>query len=279
MKTINIGKENATFQEICALKDNRTKRIHEGKFFVEGVQNIKDALSSNWEIYAFIYSDYDSLSDWAKGILGKAEYCYNLSDNLMQKLSDKDEVSEILAIIKIKKQNIDIKSSNPIILLLDRPSKKGNFGSIIRSADAMNVDQILFTGHAVDIYDHNVITASMGSFFKVPFMFVESNSEFEKIVQELKNKYKDFVIVGTSLQTENSLDDYDFNRPVMILVGNETNGLNKYYNQVADSLVKIDMRSGIDSLNVACATTTVLYEVNRQRKNAAKYTLNNVAVK
>ena len=73
MKILNIGKENSTFQEILALKENRTKRIQEKKFFVEGVQNIKDAISNNWKIINFIYSDYDLLSDWAKGVLNLSE--------------------------------------------------------------------------------------------------------------------------------------------------------------------------------------------------------------
>ena len=168
MKTIKIGKENATFQEILALKDNRTKRHQCKKFFVEGVQNIKNAISNNWKIFSFIYSDYDKLSDWAKGILDNAEYCYELAPNLMDKLSDKEDTSEILAIINMKEENFVINSKNPLILLFDRPAKKGNLGTIIRSSDALFVDQILFTGHSVDIYDHTVITASMGSFFKVP---------------------------------------------------------------------------------------------------------------
>jgi len=162
MKTINIGKENSTFQEILALKENRTKRIQEKLFFVEGVQNIKEAINNKWEIYSFIYSLNTKLSDWAKNILNKAEFNYVLTPELMNKLSDKESTSELLAIVKMKKQNLESFTKKPLIILLDRPSKKGNFGTIIRSADALNVDQIFFTGHSVDIYDHKVITSSMG---------------------------------------------------------------------------------------------------------------------
>ena len=77
---------------------------------------------------------------------------------------------------------------------------------------------------------------------------------------------KNFKVVATSLQTENLVQNYNFKNPVLILVGNETDGLNKFYNEQADDFVKIDMRDGIDSLNVACATTAVLYEINRQRR-------------
>lgn len=265
MKILNIGKENSTFQEILALKENRTKRIQEKKFFVEGVQNIKDAISNNWKIVNFIYSDYDLLSDWAKGILNLSEQNICLTEDLMKKLSDKDDTSELLAIIEMKKQE-DVKlSKNPLIILFDRPSKKGNLGTIIRSCDALYVEQIYFTGHSVDIYDHNVITTSMGSFFKVPFKFISSNKEYEELLNRLNENYKDFQIVATSLQAETMVQECDFKKPTLLLVGNEAKGLSKNYVASATPLVKISMREGIDSLNVACATTACLYEISRQR--------------
>lgn len=267
MKTIQIGKENSTFQEILALKENRTKRCQMRMFFVEGVQNIKDAIDNNWKIYAFIYNNYNDLSNWAKGILNKAQFNYCISYNLMKKLSDKDDVSELLAIIEMNDdQQENLTCKNPLFILFDRPSNKGNFGTIIRSADALFVDKIFFTGHAVDIYDHAVISSSMGSFFKVPFKFLSSNQEYVELVQNLKSKFKDFQIVGTSLQADKFIDECNFTKPTLLLVGNETWGLSKFYSENADELVKIEMREGIDSLNVACATTTCLYEIYRQRK-------------
>lgn len=265
MKIINIGKENANFQEILALKENRTKRSKLKKFFVEGVQNIKDAIANGWIISNFIFSDYEKLSDWAKSVLDVAQLNYCITNKLMEKLSDKDEVSELLAIVEMKVYNNINLPEKPTLVLLDRPSKKGNFGSIIRSCDALNVDQIYFTGHAVDIYDHSVITSSMGSFFKVPFKFLESNLEYENLIKNLKDKYKDFQVVATALQADKNIQNCDFTKPTLLLIGNETWGLSKNYIETADILAKINMREGIDSLNVACATTACLYEVSRQR--------------
>lgn len=265
MKKIFIGKDNATFQQIVALKDNRNKRAQTKMFFVEGVQNIKDALSNGWEVYAFIYVNENQLSQWAKSILYKASYNYVLTTNLMNKLSDKDEVSEILAIIKMRDMEAKQYSQNPIFVLIDRPSKKGNLGTIIRSCDALNVEHIFFSGHSVDIYDHTVLTASMGSFFKMPITFIKSNEHFLEIVAKLKSQYEGLRVVASSLQTNNRLQDYDFAKPILLLIGNETDGLCRFYNEKADDFIKISMHSGIDSLNIACATTTCLYEINRQR--------------
>lgn len=248
-----------------ALKENRNKRTQTKLFFIEGVQNIKDALANHWEIEAFIYSNNTELSSWARSILDKANYNYILTNDLMNKLSDKDDISEILAIVRMKKKEKIAYSKNPIFILIDRPSKKGNLGTIIRSCDALNVEHIFYSGHSVDIYDHTVITASMGSFFKLPITFISSNNEFEDFVKNLKVKYPDLKVVATSLQTDNRVQDYDFSTPVLLLIGNETDGLCKFYNEKADDFVKIQMRDGIDSLNIACATTACLYEINRQR--------------
>ena len=74
---------------------------------------------------------------------------------------------------------------------------------------------------SVDIYDHEVITASMGSFFWVPFGFIESNEDFSSLIYNLKNMYKDFQVVATSLQAEDKIQDCDFTKPTLLLIGNE----------------------------------------------------------
>ena len=131
----------------------------------------------------------------------------------------------------------------------------------------MYVDQIFYSGHSVDIYDHEVITASMGSFFKIPITFIKSNEDFINLVIKLKNQCN-IQIIATSLQTTAKISDCDFTKPTMLLIGNEAKGLSKFYNENVDSSVIIKIKNDADSLNVACATTVCLYEIQRQRLNA-----------
>ena len=259
MKIIKIGKENSTFQEIFALKNNRQKRNKKQLLFVEGVQNIKNAIDNNWEINSFIFADFERLSNWAKNTIKSSNAtCYELSSDLMEKLSDKDQTSEIIALIKIKNQDIKINSKRPVILLLDRPSKKGNFGTMIRSCDAFNVDLLLFMGHSVDIYDPKVIVSSMGSFFRVPFMYVKSNNELLEFVNTLKKSHPTLQIISTTLQTDNSLETLNTNKPTLLMMGNEAEGLSNFLVDLSDESVKINMRSGIDSLNGKIQNNTLL---------------------
>lgn len=266
VRILKISKENGIFQQILSIKENRNKRKVLNKIFVEGVQNINDALNNGWEIDSLFFTDFNNLSGWAKNIVSNySTNNYELTLPLMKKLSDKTDTSELVAIFKMKEQEITIKSENPILLFLDRPSKKGNFGNILRSADAFNVDLVLYSGHSVDIYDHEVISASMGSFFKIPFKFLSSNLEFENFVENAKMRFPNLKIVATSLQAEKSIDKENFTGPIILLMGNERAGLGKHYYELADSVVKIDMNENIDSLNLACATSVFLYEINRQR--------------
>ncbi len=261
-----ISKENATFQQILAIKENRHKRHTLRKFFVEGVQNIKDAISNNWEIDCLVFTSFNELSNWAKDVVkNNKQDNYEISFELMQKLSDKTDISEIVGIFKMKDMSIYITNKNPIILFLDRPSKKGNLGNIIRSADALNVNQILFTGHSVDIFDHEVISASMGSIFKVPFKYLDSNVELLNLINDLRIKYPTLKVVASSLQADKFLENENLNCPIILLMGNERKGLGSKYYEIADSILKIKMNDNIDSLNLACATSIFLYEINKQR--------------
>lgn len=123
MKVIKIGKENARFQILNALKTNREKRNHEG-FIFEGVRNINNAIKYNWRIKAFFYSSEKGLSDWAKNILEnlKADIHYDLSEELLKKLSNKEETSELLALAQIPKDDLSkLKIKNiPLIVVFDR---------------------------------------------------------------------------------------------------------------------------------------------------------------
>jgi TrmH family RNA methyltransferase len=163
-------------------------------------------------------------------------------------------------------QEIEIKRSDkPFILLVDRPSKKGNLGSIIRSADAFGCDGVIVTGHSVDVYDPEVISASMGSFFSVDIEKIDENSNLIGKIDKLKEKYADMKIVAATERGDGEIRDGDFRAPILLLIGNESEGLSKFFLDICDCKVKIPMVGQASSLNVACATSIFLYEIFSQR--------------
>ena len=206
MKTQRVIKRDATYQKFEVLKSNRNKRHRYGEFFVEGVRNINHLISEGWTVNSFLYSGEAKLSDWARDILKAVptKVNYELTDELMAELSGKTDASELMAIVQMRPNDpAQIRpGKNPLLVLFDRPSNRGNLGTIIRSIDAFGLDGLVVTGHSVDLYDPETIVASMGSFFKVPSVRIEDNQSIREWIQGLKAKHPGFQVVGTSAHAE-----------------------------------------------------------------------------
>jgi tRNA G18 (ribose-2'-O)-methylase SpoU len=269
IKAIKLTKEDSDFQHFEVIKRNRNKRYKHGEFFVEGVRNINEAIRNGWEISSFLYAGERRLSDWARGILEqvKADGVYELSPHLMDKLSGKEDPSELLAIVKMKADSLSrIRlKENPVIVVIDRPSNKGNLGTLIRSCDALDCNGLIMTGHAVDLYDPETISSSVGTIFSLPTLRLPSYKEVFNWIQDIKGDYPDLQVVGTSAGGDRLLHQCDFTKPTVLLLGNETVGLSRNYKELSDVIAKIPMGGVASSLNVSCAASIMLYEIKRQR--------------
>ena len=274
MREINITNKNNDYQRFEVLKTNRNKRYRYNEFLVEGVRSLNEAVNNGWNIRSLIY-DKNNLSGWAKDMIVKVktETNYNLTPALLKELSAKENTSELIAVIRMRDDQLDkiSLSDNPFIVLFDRPSNKGNLGTMIRSCDAMGADMLIITGHAVDLYEPDVVTAAMGSFFNVPVVRIEDNQKLYQYIEELKTRYPGFMVVGTTAHKENLVYHTDLSGPVLLMMGNETMGLNKAFKECCDILCTIPMseRSYASSFNVSCAGAILMYEIIRQR-NAAE---------
>jgi len=269
MNTTRIHSENAVFQLFETLKTNRSKRHRQGVFLVEGVKSINEALRNDWRVQSFLYSFERPLSDWATCLLAgiKTDVNYELTQPLMDKLSDKTDTSELLAIVYMREEAPFEHTENPVFVLFDRPSNKGNLGTLLRSCDALGANGLILTGHSIDIYDPEVIRSSMGSFFRVPFLRLSSNEEIETLFTGLKNEYPGLQLIGTTAHRKHTICELNLTGPVLFMIGNETEGLNRRLTEQCDILATIPMRAdaAATSFNVSCAATVMLYEAARQR--------------
>jgi len=272
MNIRKIHSKNAEYQKIEVLKTNRNKRYRYGEFFVEGVRNINAALANGWRFSSFLYSCDRPLSRWAQEILCtvQSDVDYELPSALMEELSGKEDTSELLAILKMRDDAMQFKlSGNPMLALFDRPSNRGNLGTVIRSCDAMGIEGLVITGHAVDVYDPDTIVSSMGSFFRVPVIRMADNSAADRFIEEMRSRHPGFQTIGSSAHAPTSLFDIDMKSPLMFFIGNETDGLSSHFTETCDVVgtIPMDTLSSASSLNVACAATVLFYEAVRQRKS------------
>ncbi len=264
-----IFSENSAFQHIETLRRNREKRHRSREFFVEGVRPINQALAYQWPINAFVYAPERSMSDWGRNILkhSTARTHIELPPHLLEKLSLKSEPSELLALVAMPPDDltrIPIRES-ALIILFDRPASPGNLGTLIRSADALRVDGMVITGHSVDLYDPETISATTGSFFALPVVRQPGLSALTPWLTTLHEQIGGIQIVGSSEDALVDIADHDFSKPTILVLGNETWGMSAAYQEVCDALVKIPMSGSASSLNVACAASIMLYEIDRQR--------------
>ncbi|MBE5818940.1 MAG: RNA methyltransferase [Clostridiales bacterium] len=271
MEEKRIYTKNSTYQKLEVLKTNRNKRYRYNEFLVEGVRSLNEAVKNNWNIKHFIYNK-NSLSSWARDMIrtAKTQENYCLTEELLKELSGKTDCSELMAVIEMREDDLNsVKlSSDPFIVLFDRPSNKGNLGTMIRSCDALGADMLIVTGHSVDLYDPEVVVSAMGSFFNMSVVRIANNNDLFGYIDKLKAKYPDFVAVGTTAHSQTPLYDVDMTRPLMLMMGNETMGLNKTFKEYCDILCTIPMseNSYASSFNVSCAASVLMYEVTRQRE-------------
>ena len=270
MAEVNIFSKNATYQKFEVLKTNRNKRYKYNEFLVEGVRSLNEAVKNGWKINALLY-DKNNLSGWAKDMIRQVptQVNYNLTPDLMRDLSGKGDTSELMAIIEMRQDRLDTLklSKAPFLVLFDRPSNRGNLGTMIRSCDALGADALLITGHAVDLYDPDVVVSAMGSFFNLPVIRVEDNNELFAYVEQLRQQYPGFTLLGTTAHKELPVYNADLTVPLMLMMGNETMGLNKAFKEACDVLCTIPMAedSYASSFNVSCAASILMYEITRQR--------------
>jgi 23S rRNA (uridine2479-2'-O)-methyltransferase len=268
-ETIKILSENDKFQHIEVLRRNRQKRQRSKEFFVEGVKAINNAIAHNWEISAFVYRKEHQISKWAENILmtSRADIHYELNTELMNKLSAKEEASELIALVKIPPDDpARIKfRSTPLVILLDRPTNPGNIGTIIRSCESFRADGMIISGHSADLYDPQTIRASVGTIFTLPVIRMGSHKDVLNWVSEIKHDWKNIRIVGSSAKADNLHTETDFREPTIFLLGNETKGLSENYRLICDQMVSIPIHGSASSLNVACAASIFLHEIDRQR--------------
>lgn len=189
---------------------------------------------------------------------------------VFQKLSYRDRPDGLLAIARQEHKSLaDLTylmagKAVPFLIVAEAIEKPGNLGTILRSSDAVGLDALLVCDRCTDIFNPNVVRASVGTLFSVPVIECEGAEAFPWL------RGHGIKILAATPQAEVVYTDVDLTGPVAIAVGTEQLGLSKLWMDGADLQVRIPMRGMADSLNVATATTLLLYEVLRQRESSNK---------
>jgi TrmH family RNA methyltransferase len=261
---LRITTRNARFQRWQALLANRTKRQRAGEFLVQGVRPISQAVEHGWTIRALVYDEEAALSRWARQLLDEVPAeTVAMAPQLLAELGGKDEdAPEMVAAVAMPRDDLRrIRTEQrPVAVAFDRPSSPGNIGTLVRSADAFGAAGMIVTGHAADPYDPRAVRASTGSMFAVPVVRAPSHREVLSWAY-----HEGLQIAGTDEQGDVDVAEFDFSRPTLLVVGNETAGMSAGWREACDALLRIPMAGTASSLNAATAGSIALYEAARHR--------------
>ncbi len=254
------SKENNLIKHICKLREKKYRDEY-CEFIIEGVKLLKEALNEKVTIKNIIISE-EAIKQKTieKELLKKIDYI-QVPESIFKLISNVENPQGILAVIKKNSNSDIIDEKSDFILALDDIQDPGNLGTIIRTADSINLKQIIVSKGTADAYNPKVIRSTMGAIYRVKIIETENLLETLKNLQ--KKKYK---IVVTSLDAKKTIFNTNLNKSV-IVIGNESNGVSKKIIDIADEKTIIPMEGKTESLNASVATGIILYEYIRQKNN------------
>lgn len=260
--------QNPRVKQVLALRDRRD-RDKTGFFIIEGYRELLRALEGGWQIDTLFYcpSLFLGSNEGAliQRIAAQGAKTLECAPPVFEKLSYRDRPDGLVAIAPKQEGGFaEFKGrmgakKNPLFVVAEAIEKPGNLGTILRSSDAVGLDGLIVCDRCTDIYNPNVVRASVGTLFTVPVV----EAKGEETLQWLKSQ--GISILAATPSAEKEYTQVDMRGPLAIAVGTEQLGLSERWMKNADLQVRIPMHGIADSLNVAMATTLLLYEALRQR--------------
>lgn len=255
------SRNNARIKTFKKLKEKK-HRTKEGQFLVEGFRLLEEAFKAGKTVHTVIYTEdkEDDFSRYIRPYLKKEEVLL-ASHEVIMELSSTVHPQGVVAIVSIDDRSgekIEFSyEDTSLFIYLDGLQDPGNLGTIIRSAHASGAEGILLGRNTVDPFSEKAIRSSMGSIFHVP---IYQGGE-EMLSRLLGAGYK---LAVTSLLARKNLYHEDLTGNLVVAIGNEGSGITEEIEKKAETLLKIPMPGGAESLNAAVAASIVLFERVRQ---------------
>lgn len=242
---------------------SRAFRDSERLFLVEGAQAVEEALSAGALASLFVTSVQHPLAVRAAG--GGIEVI-PVAESVMERLCGTVTPQGLVGIAPYADATLEGLPADPAcVVMLHEVRDPGNAGTILRSADAVGADAVVFSGSTVDPYNPKVVRASAGSLFHLP---VVRSAETADAVTALRTR--GCAVLAMSADGEDDLYATPLDGPVAFLFGNEAQGLDEATRGLADRVVRIPIPGRAESLNLAAAASVCLFEWARRRYPGAR---------
>jgi TrmH family RNA methyltransferase len=261
LKTETItSAQNPKIKNLLLLQEKSKARREQGLFVVEGRRELEHCLEGGFDVKTIFVcpeiAEKGTIPSAAKPLI------LEIPEAIYRKVAYRESTEGIIAEVAYKSLSLeDLKlPENPLIVVLESVEKPGNLGAVLRSADAAGADAVLIGDPLTDLYNPNLIRASIGAVFTVPVVAAPSAD----IIAFLKAR--GIQILTAQLQDSSLYYDMDMCRGTAIVMGTESTGLTPVWRQAADAHIRIPMLGRLDSLNVSVSAAILLFEAVRQRQ-------------
>lgn len=251
---------NAQVKNLAQLIKKSKARTEAGVYIVEGIKMFQEA-SKDEIVKAYISEELfekGTLKDSLDGISYEV-----LKNEVFNHVADTKTPQGILCVMKQKKYTLDqlTAAECPLLLVLENLQDPGNLGTMMRTAEGAGVTGVLLSRGCVDIYNPKTIRSTMGSIYRVPFLYTDD------LLRDMDKLHeKGIVTYAAHLKGKGYYDEESYQGPTAFLIGNEGNGLSDEVSEKAKQYIKIPMEGKLESLNAAVAAAILMYEASRQRR-------------
>lgn len=262
MEEIITSVQNPKVKQLLALQQKSSLRRESGLFVVEGVRELEHCVNAGYELDTVFYCrEILPSGKIPAGQDNGRVRTVCLSRPVYEKVAYREGTEGVIAEVRSRFRTLDSLElpANPLIVVLEAVEKPGNLGAVLRSADAAGADAVFVCDPLTDIYNPNLIRASLGAVFSVPVVCCSS----EEAIGFLKNR--GIGILTAQLQDSELYYDTPMTAGTALVMGTESTGLTSIWRQAADVHIRIPMLGKLDSLNVSVSTAILLFEAVRQR--------------
>ena len=253
-------RKNPLVKSAAALNNSSSERSSRKAYLAEGARLVEDAAKSGVKIEELFYTEtaykkYQKYIDTAKKV---SDNIYIVEDHVADLLSSTKSSQGVFAVCKFG-DNLNAKTPTKRVITLENIQDPLNMGTILRTAEALGISEVLMVGECCDILSPKVLRASMGAVFRLRFIYAKTAKECRELLT--KHEYK--LLGAVPLDTATKITEVKFNDRTSVAIGNEGNGLTEEFKSLCDDLVTIPMKGRAESLNAATSASIIMWEMTK----------------
>lgn len=267
MKETVTSAANPKIKELLALQEKSRGRREKGLFVVEGLREAGRCMDAG-----YVPRTLFICTELLKGVTAEEIERKAMKNNprcgiiyvtpaVYARIAAREGTEGVTAEMYCRPNRLEdiTLRDNPLVAVLESVEKPGNIGAVLRSADAAGADAVIICDPLTDLYNPNLIRASVGAVFSMQVAVADSRDAIAWL------KANGIRILTAQLQDSRPYYECDMTAGTAIVMGTESTGLTEIWRRAADSRIRIPMLGALDSLNVSVSAAVLMFEAVRQR--------------